>query len=227
MKSVLTLALVALFASGSAVAQDTTSEKGKLSYAIGYDIGTSFVERKMDIDVNTVIRAIQDGYAKRSPTVPEATMVEVMTKFQQKMVTQAKAEYDKVAGENRRKSQQFLAANKAKKGIVTLPSGLQYRVIEDGTGKQVTPTSEVTLHYRGSIPPDMLEFDSSFARGEPIKIKVNEVIKGWQEILPKMRVGAHWQVFVPADLAYGERGNPPRIGPEQALVFDLKVVDAK
>lgn len=226
MKSVLAFALVALFAVGSANAQDTTSEKGKLSYAIGFDIGNSFADRKMDIDLNTVIRAIQDGYGKRTPAVPEATMAEVMQNFQKKMMTEAKAEYDKVAGENRSKSQQFLAQNKSKKGIITLPSGLQYRVIEDGTGRQVTPTSEVTLHYRGSLP-DGLEFDSSFARGEPIKVKVNEVIKGWQEILPKMRVGSHWQVFVPADLAYGDRGNPPRIGPDQALVFDLKIVDVK
>lgn len=226
MKSVLAFALLAFLAVGSASAQDTTSEKGKLSYAIGFDIGSSFVDRKMDIDLNTVIRAIQDGYGKRKPAVPEEQMGAVMQKFQQKMVTQAKAEYDKVAGANRTKSEQFLAGNKSKKGIVSLPSGLQYRVIEDGTGRQVTPTSEVTLHYRGSLP-DGLEFDSSFARGEPIKVKVNEVIKGWQEILPKMRVGSHWQVFVPAALAYGERGNPPRIGPEQALVFDLKIVDVK
>lgn len=226
MKSVLAFALVALFAVGSAQAQDTTSEKGKLSYAIGFDIGSSFVDRKMDVDLNTVIRAIQDGYGKRKPAVPEATMTDVMQKFQKKMMTEAKVDYEKVAGVNRSKSQQFMAENKTKKGIITLPSGLQYRVIEDGTGRQVTPTSEVTLHYRGSLP-DGLEFDSSFARGEPIKIKVNEVIKGWQEILPKMRVGSHWQVFVPANLAYGERGNPPRIGPEQALVFDLKIMDVK
>lgn len=220
------LAMTAMLVAGSAVAQDTSTEKGKLSYAIGYQIGRDFTERKMDVDVNTVIRALQDGYAKRNPAVPEEAMRETLTKFQQKMVTEAKAEYDKVAGENKRKSETFLAQNKAKKGIVTLPSGLQYRVIEDGTGKQVTATSEVTVHYRGSLS-DGLEFDSSFARGEPVKFKVNEVIKGWQEILPRMKVGDHWQIFVPSDLAYGERGQAPRIGPNEALVFDIKVIDAK
>lgn len=220
------LAMTAMLVAGSAVAQDTSTEKGKLSYAIGYQIGRDFTERKMDVDVNTVIRALQDGYAKRNPAVPEEAMRETLTKFQQKMVTEAKAEYDKVAGENKRKSETFLAQNKTKKGIVTLPSGLQYRVIEDGTGKQVTATSEVTVHYRGSLS-DGLEFDSSFARGEPVKFKVNEVIKGWQEILPRMKVGDHWQIFVPSDLAYGERGQAPRIGPNEALVFDIKVIDAK
>ncbi|MEO7199326.1 MAG: FKBP-type peptidyl-prolyl cis-trans isomerase [Dokdonella sp.] len=222
----LSLALAALLATGTVSAQDTSTEKGKLSYSIGYQIGKDFTERKMDVDINTVVRAMQDAYAKRSPTVPEATMLDTLTKFQQKMMAEAKTEYDKVAGDNKRKSDQFMAQNKTKKGIVSLPSGVQYRVIEDGTGKQVTATSEVTVHYRGSLA-DGLEFDSSFARGEPIKFKVNEVIKGWQEALPRMKVGDHWQIFVPADLAYGDRGQAPRIGPNEALVFDIKVIDTK
>ena len=221
----LSLALAALLATGTVSAQDTSTEKGKLSYSIGYQIGKDFTERKMDVDINTVVRAMQDAYAKRSPTVPEATMLDTLTKFQQ-MMAEAKTEYDKVAGDNKRKSDQFMAQNKTKKGIVSLPSGVQYRVIEDGTGKQVTATSEVTVHYRGSLA-DGLEFDSSFARGEPIKFKVNEVIKGWQEALPRMKVGDHWQIFVPADLAYGDRGQAPRIGPNEALVFDIKVIDTK
>ncbi len=220
------LALAALLAAGSVVAQDTTSEKGKLSYSIGYQIGKDFAERKMDVDINTVIRAMQDAHAKRNPTVTEEVMRDTLTKFQTKMMTEAKAEFDKVAGANKAKSDAFMAANRAKKGIVALPSGVQYRVIEDGTGRQVTATSEVTVHYRGSLS-DGLEFDSSFARGEPVKFKVNEVIKGWQEALPRMKVGDHWQIFVPAELAYGERGQAPRIGPNQALVFDIKVIDSK
>lgn len=220
------LALAALCATGTAVAQETTSEKGKLSYSIGYQIGKDFTERKMDIDINTVVKALQDAYAKRAPAVAEEQMRDTLTKFQTKMMGEAKAEFDKVAGANKSKSDAFMAANKAKKGIVSLPSGVQYRVIEDGTGKQVTATSEVTVHYRGSLS-DGLEFDSSFARGEPVKFKVNEVIKGWQEALPRMKVGDHWQIFVPSDLAYAERGQAPRIGPNQALVFDIKVIDSK
>lgn len=179
----------------------------------------------MDVDINTVVRAMQDAYAKRNPAVAEATMRDTLTAFQTKMMGEAKAEFDKVAGANLAQSNKFMAENKTKKGIVSLPSGLQYRVIEDGTGKKVGPTSEVTVHYRGSLS-DGLEFDSSFARGEPVKFKVNEVIKGWQESLSRMKVGDHWQIFVPADMAYGERGQPPRIGPNQALVFDIKVIDS-
>ena len=225
MKFGLTLAMAALVATGPALAQDTTSEKGKLSYSIGYQIGKDFTERKMDVDINTVIRAMQDAYAKRTPAVAEDKMRETLTAFQTKMMGEAKAEYDKVAGENKAKSDAFMAQNKTKKGIISLPSGLQYRVIEDGTGKKVSPTSEVTVHYRGSLS-DGLEFDSSFARGEPVKFKVNEVIKGWQESLSRMKVGDHWQVFVPPEMAYGDRGQPPRIGPNQALVFDIQVIDS-
>lgn len=225
MKFGLSVALAALFAAGSAVAQDTTSEKGKLSYSLGFQIGKDFTERGIAVDINTVIKAMQDGYAKRAPVVAEAQMRETLSAFQTKMMGEAKAEYDKVASANKAKSDQFLAQNKTKKGIVSLPSGLQYRVIEEGTGKQVGATSEVTVHYRGSLP-EGLEFDSSFARGEPVKFKVNEVIKGWQESLSRMKVGDSWQIFVPADLAYGDRGQPPRIGPNQALVFDIKVISS-
>ncbi len=225
MKFGLSLAMATLLAAGPVLAQDTTSEKGKLSYAIGYQIGKDFSDRKMDVDVNTVIRALQDAYGKRTPAISEEKMREILTAFQSKMMTEAKAEYDKVAATNKASATRFMGENKTKKGIVVLPSGLQYRVIEEGTGKQVAPTAEVTVHYRGSLS-DGLEFDSSFARGEPVKFKVNEVIKGWQEALSRMKVGDHWQIFLPPDLAYGDRGQPPRIGPNQALVFDIKVISS-
>ena len=225
MKFGLSLAMATLLAAGPVLAQDTTAEKGKLSYAIGYQIGKDFSDRKMDVDVNTVIRALQDAYGKRTPAISEEKMREILTAFQSKMMTEAKAEYDKVAATNKASATRFMSENKTKKGIVVLPSGLQYRVIEEGTGKQVAPTAEVTVHYRGSLS-DGLEFDSSFARGEPVKFKVNEVIKGWQEALSRMKVGDHWQIFLPPDLAYGDRGQPPRIGPNQALVFDIKVISS-
>ncbi|HZP66016.1 MAG TPA: FKBP-type peptidyl-prolyl cis-trans isomerase [Rudaea sp.] len=205
----------------------TPADKPNLSYAIGYQIGADFLERKLDIDINAVIRAMQDGYAKRKPTVSEETMHDLLGRMQYQMYTQAKSEFDKLAADNKAKSQKFMADNKTKKGIVVLPSGVQYRVIEDGTGtKHPTAQSEVTVHYRGSLS-NGLEFDSSFARGEPVHFKVGDVIKGWQEVLPLMRQGDHWQVFVPPELAYGERGQPPRIGPNEALVFEIKLVDVK
>jgi len=205
----------------------TAADKPNLSYAIGFQIGADFVDKKLDIDINRVIAAMQDGYASRKPTVSEETMHDLLGRMQYQMYSKAKGEFDKLSSENKAKSQKFMADNKAKKGIVALASGVQYRVIEDGTGTaHPTVNSEVTVHYRGSLM-NGLEFDSSFARGEPVKFKVGDVIKGWQDVLTQMRVGDHWQIFVPAELAYGERGQPPRIGPNEALVFELKLVDIK
>lgn len=200
-------------------------DKNKVSYAIGYEIGRDFVEKKMDVDLQTVIRAIQDGYAKRNPAVPEEQMREAMGVMREKMLAEARTRFEALARENKAKSDKFLAENRSKKGIVALPSGIQYRVIEDGTGKRATPTAEVTVHYRGSLSSG-LEFDSSFARGQPASFKVDSVIEGWKEILPMMKVGDHWQVFLPPEKAYGMRGQGP-IGPNEALVFDIKLVDVK
>ncbi|HET9485337.1 MAG TPA: FKBP-type peptidyl-prolyl cis-trans isomerase N-terminal domain-containing protein, partial [Xanthomonadales bacterium] len=144
------LIALALLAPAIASAQDTTSDKGKLSYAIGYEIGRDFVDKKIDVDVNTVIRAIQDGYAKRNPAVADAQMKEALTKMRDKLLGDAKAKYETLARENKAKSDKFLAENKTKKGIVALPSGIQYRVIEEGTGRKPATNSEVTVHYRGS-----------------------------------------------------------------------------
>lgn len=218
------VALAALIA-GNVVAQDTTTEKGKLSYAIGYEIGNDFIEKKMDVDVATVLRAIQDGYAKRPPAVPAQEMRTALEKMSEKLKTAAMAKYEAMAKENKAKSDKFMADNKVKKGIVTLPSGIQYRVIEDGTGKRPLKNSEVSVHYRGSLSSG-LEFDSSFARGVPASFKVDAVLKGWQEVLPMMKVGDHWQIFLPPEQAYGMRGQGP-IGPNEALVFEIKLVDVK
>ena len=216
---------LALAAALPAAAQEPTTDKGKLSYAVGYEIGRDFQERNMDVDLNTVIRAIQDGYAKRNPAVPEETMKDSLGKMREKMMGEAKAKYEQLAKENKDKSDKFLAENKSKKGIVVLPSGVQYRVIEEGTGRRPTANSEVTVHYRGSLT-NGFEFDSSFARNQPATFKVDSVLKGWQEVLPLMKIGDHWQIFLPPDLAYGLRGQGP-IGPNEALVFDIKLVDVK
>jgi FKBP-type peptidyl-prolyl cis-trans isomerase FklB len=218
-------AILAALAIGSVAAQDTSTEKGKLSYAIGFEIGSDFVDKKMDVDVATVIRGIQDGVAKRPPTVPVDQMRASLDKMRERLMTEAKAKYEQLARENKAKSDKFMAENKVKKGIITLPSGIQYRVIEEGTGKKPLKNSEVTVHYRGSLTSG-LEFDSSFARGVPAKFKVDAVLKGWQDTLPMMKVGDHWQIFLPPEQAYGIRGQGP-IGPNEALIFEIKLVDVK
>ncbi|HXD50564.1 MAG TPA: FKBP-type peptidyl-prolyl cis-trans isomerase N-terminal domain-containing protein, partial [Burkholderiales bacterium] len=130
----------------------TAADKPNLSYAIGFQIGADFVDKKLDIDINRVISAMQDGYAQRKPTVSEETMHDLLGRMQYQMYTQAKSEFDKIAGANKAKAQQFMAENKSKKGIIALPSGVQYRVIEDGNGaKHPSSQSDVTVHYRGSL----------------------------------------------------------------------------
>jgi FKBP-type peptidyl-prolyl cis-trans isomerase FklB len=219
------IALLAFAVAVPAFAQDTTTEKGKLSYAIGYEIGRDFQERKMEVDLNTVLRAIQDGYSKKNPAVAEESMKESLGKMREKMMAEAKTKFEALARENKDKSDKFMAENKAKKGIVVLPSGVQYRVIEEGNGRRASANSEVTVHYRGSLI-NGFEFDSSFARGVPATFKANDVLKGWQEVLPLMKIGDHWQVFLPPDSAYGLKGQGP-IGPNEALVFEIKLVDVK
>ncbi len=225
MKLRIFVAAFALLSGGAAVAQDVSSERGQLSYAIGYEVGRDLAERGMDVDIATVARAIQDGHGQRNPAVAEETMRELLTKMQESMREEALTRFRKMAEENKAKSDRFLADNRGKRGIVALPSGAQYRIIEEGTGPRPSLTSEVSVHYRGSLITG-LEFDSSFARGVPATFQVDQVLQGWQEVLPLMRVGDYWQVFLPPELAYGERGQPP-IGPNEALIFDIKLVEVK
>jgi FKBP-type peptidyl-prolyl cis-trans isomerase len=209
------LALAALFAAGSALAQDTTSEKGKLSYAIGFQIGGGLADRKMDIDVATVAKALQDAYAKRPPAVPEAQMRDALSKFESK----AKADMDKTLADNKREGDAFMAANRSKKGVVVLPGDVQYRVIEEGTGKAVTPASEVTFHIRVSNSSGR-ELQSSFV-GEPVKAKVADMSKMFgpkvPDVVQKMKVGDHWTIYLPPD---------PNTG-NQVLVLEIKIIDVK
>jgi len=215
MKFVWLLALAALLAAGSALAQDTTSEKGKLSYAIGFQIGSGLADRKMDVDIVTVSRAIQDSFAKKPPAVPEAAMKDALSKFEQK----AKTDMDKTLADNKRDGDAFMAANRAKKGVIVLPGDVQYRVIEDGNGKPVTAASEVTFHVRVSSSSGR-ELQSSFV-GEPVKAKVADMNKMFgpkvPDVVQKMKVGDHWTIFLPPDVNTGN----------QVLVLEFKIIDVK
>jgi FKBP-type peptidyl-prolyl cis-trans isomerase FklB len=218
-------ALIVLFAltTGTVVAQDLTSEKGKLSYAVGWDIGEDIQRRGAEFDVEAIIAAIRDSSAKKEPQVPAEEMVAMLTELQQRVRQEQAEAFQKLAEENQKKSEEFLAANLGKSGIVALPSGIQYRIIDEGDGARPGMESTVKVHYRGS-KLNGLEFDSSFARGVPEQFAVNSVLKGWQEVLPLMKTGATWQIFVPPEMAFGARGNPP-VGPNEALIFDLKLVE--
>ncbi|MEO7431579.1 MAG: FKBP-type peptidyl-prolyl cis-trans isomerase N-terminal domain-containing protein [Dokdonella sp.] len=209
-------ALVALFVTGSAAAQDITSDKGKISYAIGFQIGSGLVDRSMDVDIATVTRAIQDAYGKKTPAVPEAAMKDALAKLEGKM----KAEAEKTLSQNKSESDTFMAQNRSKKGVIVLPSGVQYRTIEDGTGKTIVPTSEVTFHVRVSLTSGR-EIRSSFV-GEPIKAKVSDMpsifgTKLLPEVIQKMKAGDHWTIFLPPEQASGN----------QVFIWEVKIIDVK
>lgn len=204
------------------------ANKPVLSYAIGYDLGKDLADQKVDVDINAVIKALQDGFAKRAPAHSQEQMDGQLAGLQQRMVAQARAEFERVANENKAKSDAFLAANRSKPGITTLPSGIQYRVIEPGTGAKPTAASTVQMHYRGSVSTGQ-EFANTYAQQNPTpaSFKVGEFpIRGVQEVLALMPAGSRWEVFLPSDKAFGNDPRSP-VGPGQALVFDIKLVSVQ
>ena len=215
--------IVLAIATNPALAQDLSTDKGKLSYAVGWDIGEDIQRRGAEFDVETLIAAIRDSAAGKEPQVSAEEMVALLTELQQKVRQEQAEAFAKLAEENQAAADDFLEKNKAKNGIVVLPSGVQYRIIEEGDGSRPGLEDTVKVHYRGS-KVNGHEFDSSFARGVPEEFPVNSVLRGWQEVLPLMKTGATWQIFVPPELAFGPRGNPP-VGPNEALMFDLKLVE--
>jgi len=223
MRFVFALIILAALLAGPVMAQDLTSDKGKLSYSVGWDIGEDIQRRGAEFDVDTIIAAIRDSSAGNEPQVPNEEMVALLTELQQKVRQEQAEAFQKLAEDNQEASEVFMAANLSKNGIVALPSGIQYRVIEEGEGARPGMDATVKVHYRGS-KTNGHEFDSSFARGVPEEFTIGTVLKGWQEVLPLMKTGATWQIFVPPELAFGARGNPP-VGPNEALIFDLKLVE--
>jgi FKBP-type peptidyl-prolyl cis-trans isomerase FklB len=223
MRLIFALIIFIALVAGPVMAQDLTTDKGKLSYAVGWDIGEDIKRRGGEFDVETIIAAVRDSTGEKDPQVPSEEMVTLLTELQQKVRTEQAEAFQKLSDENQAQADEFLTANLAKNGIVALPSGIQYRIIEEGEGTRPNMDSAVKVHYRGS-KINGHEFDSSFARGVPEEFTVNTVLKGWQEVLPLMKTGATWQVFVPPELGFGPRGNPP-VGPNEALIFDLKLVE--
>ncbi|KAF1005359.1 MAG: Outer membrane protein MIP [Luteibacter sp.] len=202
-------------------------DKAKLSYAIGYQIGTQFANSAQpDVDIAVLVKALQDGYAKRPPGVPIDTMQQQLVNFDAKVQRDSLVEFRRVSEANAKRSADFLAKNRTRPGVVTLPSGIQYAVLSKGNGAQAQLTSTVVVNYRGALI-DGTEFDSSYAHGKPVTFTVNRVIPGWQDVIPRMHVGDKWKVVIPPALAYGERGELPRIGPNEALVFDIELMDIR
>ena len=211
----------------AAAASTARPDKVKLSYAIGYQIGSRFAEGTPQVDLATLQHAIADAYAGRQPSVPIGEMQAQLQQLQQQMHSEALAEFKRIATANAHKSAAFMAANRKKPGVVQLPSGIQYAVLHQGSGSvHPSVTSTVVVNYRGMLV-DGTEFDSTWAHGAPATITVDKVIPGWRDVIPRMRVGDRWKVVIPPRLAYGEEGALPRIGPNEALQFVIELIEIK
>ena len=229
----LAAALAALtLVAGTAVAQDTTTEKGKLSYALGYDYGRSLHEliaRGEQVDVNALVKGVQDAYAKRDPSVPVEQLRQAVQAFQQReqqRAAQAKAEFDKAAAENMTRSNQYLTQFKAQSGVRTLPGGALVRVLETGTGAKPTMASTVQLEVAGPYPWGQRPQQPHPAKQIP-SIRVSEVeMPAMREVLTQMPAGSKWEVVLPSDKAYGA---DPRTGfpPNVAVQFEVRLVSVK
>jgi peptidylprolyl isomerase len=215
-----------LLTGGNAVAQDTSTEKGKLSYALGYDLGRNAAESGEQVDINTIIKGLQDGYKKATPAVPVDQLRTAVQAMQKRQTEKAKAEWDKVSSQNKTRSDSFLAQNKAKTGVKVLNAkNVQYRVIESGSGAKPTQASTVALEVSGPFPfgerPQQLP-----APGTP-EIKVSEIqMPAMREVLLQMPAGSKWEVTLPASEAYGA---DPRtqFPPNVAVQFEIKLVSVK
>jgi FKBP-type peptidyl-prolyl cis-trans isomerase FklB len=205
------------------------TDKDKESYAIGLNIGKSIHRDGVDVDPNILLRGMKDALNDGKPALTDDEAKAVMTSLQTRLRKQ-QAEKAQVAAEASKKlgeadkaaGDAFLAENKTKDGVVTLPSGLQYKILTEGTGPKPTATDTVVCNYRGTLL-DNTEFDSSYKRNQPLTIPVGGVIKGWTEALQLMPVGSKWQLFIPSDLAYGPTAKGP-IPPNSTLIFEVELL---
>ncbi|HEY3323150.1 MAG TPA: FKBP-type peptidyl-prolyl cis-trans isomerase [Planctomycetota bacterium] len=202
------------------------TDKDKISYAIGTQMGTSIKDFADDLDLNVMLKGMQDAVAGKN-AMTQAEIRTVMMAFQEKAMAKMKGAAAKAGEKNQKDGEAFLAENKKKDGVTELPSGLQYKVIKEGTGEMPKASDTVSVHYKGTVL-DGTEFDSSYSRNEPASFQVGGVIPGWTEALQKMKVGSKWQLFIPGKLAYGEQGRQGSpIGPNSLLIFEVELLSIK
>jgi len=199
------------------------TQKDKLSYALGMNIGRGLHKDSVDVNPTILMRGLKDAMAGGTTLMTDeqaqATIMELQSQLRTKMDAQKKA----AGATNKKEGEAFLAANKTKPGVVTLPSGLQYKILTAGTGPKPTTADSVECNYKGTLI-NGTEFDSSYKRGQPATFPVTGVIKGWTEALQLMPVGSKWQLVLPPDLAYGARGAGDAIGPDETLVFEVELL---
>lgn len=223
-KSLLSVALgMALTVPALSVAAPPTSFEDKLSYSMGFEVGTYFKGAGGDIQKEFLLIGIEDAFAGGQPVMSAEDMLAVKKEFAAKMQTRQTAKLDEMRARNKAAGEAYLAENKNKKGVQVTASGLQYEVIKKGEGKNAGPADSVKVEYTGKLI-NGTEFDSTAKRGEPAEFQVDQVIKGWSEALQLMNPGSKLHLVIPADLAYGENGAAPMIEPNSVLVFDVEML---
>ncbi len=217
------LSFLLLVGLASAESQELKTDKDKLSYSMGVSTGMQLKRQSVDINIDIFSKGLRDAASGGQLQMTEEQVQETLTKFQQER-TAKQAEKKKLLFEtNKKEGEAFLAENKKKEGVKTLASGLQYKVITEGSGMMPKESDTITAHYRGTLI-DGTEFDSSLKRGQPATFAVKGVIKGWTEALQLMKVGSKWQLFIPSDLAYGERAASAQVGPNATLIFEVELL---
>ena len=202
------------------------STQDSVSYAIGTSIGKNLKTQKVDVSIDVLAKGIKDAIDSSKALLTDEQAQACMMAFQQRMMAKQQ-EVAKTSGEkNRKEGEVFLAANKSKEGVKTTASGLQYKVIKMGTGPKPKVDQTVTVHYKG-MTLDGKEFDSSYKRGQPATFGVGQVIKGWTEAVQLMPVGSKWELYIPADLAYGDQGAGQAIAPGSTLIFEVELLSVK
>jgi FKBP-type peptidyl-prolyl cis-trans isomerase FklB len=200
--------------------------KSRISYTIGVNVGQDFKAQQMDIDADVLLLGLKDSLAGKELRLTDEEMVGEIQAFQQEMQAKMEAEMAKVVTKNQEEGAAFLAENAKKEGVVVTESGLQYKVLEPGDGDSPGAADVATVHYRGTLI-DGTQFDSSYDRGQPATFPVGGVIAGWTEALQLMQPGAKWQLVIPSELAYGERGAGQDIGPNATLLFDVELISVE
>jgi len=214
---------------------DVTFDKSAASYAIGYRMGLQAAGREgseFALDIDQAVKGLREAASKQEPSVDRELMTVEYGKYQQKLQLFQREEYLALADKNQKRSDDFLAQNRGKTGIKELASGIQYRVIESGSGKNASLEDTVSVHYSGKLIgtevfDNYQEFDSTYKNGQPLEMNMQQVaMPGFREVVPMMKKGDKWQVFLPPEMAYGVKGQNP-IGPNEVLVFDLHLLEIK
>jgi FKBP-type peptidyl-prolyl cis-trans isomerase FklB len=205
------------------------NDKEKISYALGMNVGSSLKgnlkSQDVEFDMDTLVKAFEEAMKGSATQITDAQDKEILNDFRKELRVKQQEKQKLLAEKNKKEGAAFLEENKTKPGVITLPSGLQYKILTEGTGDIPKSNDTVVVNYRGTLL-DGTEFDSSYKRGQPATFKVTGVIKGWTEALELMKTGSKWQLFIPSDLAYHERGSAS-IGPNATLTFDVELVSIK